>query len=280
MSYIPGIKVWDEVGLNFKGFSYADGQPRFIAKPFGWVLSEGSIPDHTVFTKFGFNPDVDNATEDIWDLGGTYVFPAAAIQMQVISSNANDDGAPPGTGVRTVGIHYLTNTFAEAFEEVTLNGVGAVNTVATNIYRVNYFLARTVGSGGVAAGNIDLQSVGGATTYARISAGNLRSRSAIFTVPTGKHLLIAQITASAGCASAANWVRFTLRANYDDIVNVSRTFFLPHWEATVQNGALCVPMQVIEHLPQGTDVRVVAIGDAAATNGACSIELRGWLGPD
>jgi hypothetical protein len=277
MSYFPGIKIWDETASNFKGLKFSDGKPRFISQRYGWAISEGDVAGHSAFLKLGFNPDVDNTSEDVWDVGGNYVFPAAAIQMEVVSSSASDDGAPAGTGVQKVRIYYLTNTFVEANEEVILNGTGAVNTVAVNIYRVNYFVATAVGTAGSAVGNVDLRAVGGATTYARISIGHTRSRSAVYTVPTAKSLFIAQITASSGVAGAANWIRFTLRATYDDIAVASRTFMLPHFEVVTQGGPISISLEFIEKFPAGTDLKVSAIGDSASTNGACCVGLRGWL---
>ena len=47
--------------------------------------------------KFGFNPDVDTALEDIWDGGGNYVFPTEARIHAVVSNDTDDDGKATGT---------------------------------------------------------------------------------------------------------------------------------------------------------------------------------------
>jgi hypothetical protein len=114
--------------------------------------------------------------------------PAAPMQMQVVSNAAADTGA--GTGAQQVTIKYLTQStsvfkFTEFTETITLNGVTPVNTVATNIYRINDFWVSRAGVTSFSAGNISLQSVGGATTFERIDAGTNRHRSALHWVPNG-----------------------------------------------------------------------------------------------
>ena len=55
--------------------------------------------------------------------------------MKLASTSANDTAA--GTGIRKVRIHYLDADHVPHEEVVTLNGLTAVNTVATDIYRIN-----------------------------------------------------------------------------------------------------------------------------------------------
>lgn len=63
--------------------------------------------------KFGRNPDVDTALEDIWDGGGTYVFPTQARLHALVSDDAADDGKATGT---------VTLLGALAGDIFTLNG--------------------------------------------------------------------------------------------------------------------------------------------------------------
>ena len=107
--------------------------------------------------------DVDNVLHDTWD-GPTplYVFPAAPMQMQIVSTSADDTAA--GTGVQTIRLYYLDENYEEQQEILTLDGVTPVLTIATNILRVNKMHAGSIGSGGVAAGAISLTDVGATVT--------------------------------------------------------------------------------------------------------------------
>lgn len=104
--------------------------------------------------------------------------------MKVVSTNAND--TLTGTGVQKVRITYLDSNFNQFTEDINLNGTIAVNTIATNIKHLESFDAIQVGSGGSAAGTIDLADLTDSTLYARIDAGNNQFFSCVHHVKTGK----------------------------------------------------------------------------------------------
>lgn len=115
-------------------------------------------------------------------------FPPTPQQLRVVSTSANDASA--GTGAQQVTIDYLTDPasptlFTRFSEIVTLNGTTPVNTVATNISRIERVRVSRVGSTSVAQGDISIQSVGGATTFEKIVAGENVSRTAVHFVPNG-----------------------------------------------------------------------------------------------
>jgi len=240
--------------------------------PYLYDIAEGNVPNHAPWSKLGHNGDVGTTEEDVWTVGGAYVFPAGAIQMQVVSSSANDDGDPVGTGVRTVRISYLDASYVSKTTTVTLNGVGAVNTTATDIFRIQKFTVATVGGGRVAAGNILLQSVGGGVTYSRIDTGYTQSRVGIFTVPTGKVLYVTSVTFSNGSLKG---VRFTVRSNYDDEIGAGVGFCLPEMEIEMESGAFQRTMEMPSKFPATTTIRTSAKADAAG--GVVSVAMRGWL---
>jgi hypothetical protein len=55
------------------------------------ALSEGDIADHSPFERFGFNPDIDATTADVWNPRGLHVFPTSADQWEVVSSDNVQD---------------------------------------------------------------------------------------------------------------------------------------------------------------------------------------------
>ena len=89
MSYFNNIGFLDENGLPY-GVKHVQNKPRVSAMPYLYDIAEGNVSGHTPWTKIGFNPAL-TTEEDIWSAGGLYVFPAAATQMEVVSSLSTAD---------------------------------------------------------------------------------------------------------------------------------------------------------------------------------------------
>lgn len=238
----------------------------------------GYYPTKFSFDVSGHATTVNNTRVDVTNIGAasaaaTYVFPASPIQMAVVSTSANDAAA--GTGIRTVEIHYLDTNYAKQTEIVTLNGVTPVNTVATNILRVNDFYATTVGSGGLAAGNITLTSVGGAVIYARIETGFNRQMNAVFTIPAGKTGYLTHWNVSEGTSAGAHYTRFFLTLTAQDGVYNSGVFTC-HDQSGVQNASENIYYDIPIYLPAKTDIKVSCISDAANANAEVTSHFSGW----
>jgi hypothetical protein len=278
MSNFGSIKIIDSAGVP-QGMVMENG--TLTSRDYFVAVAEGDIPNHTRWDKFGYNADVDNAEEDMISQGGIYVFPAlTGIQMDIVSTNDADGktAAPNSTGVRTVNIHYLDDTGAALIETITMNGTTAVATTATKISRVNYLTAKTIGSGGVAAGTITLSEHGATTkNYAQITVGYTRSRQCIYTVPLGNTLFITSLVVSGVNTAVGHWCRFTLRSTYDELENAVRNFFLPCAEILVEDGSFHRQFITPLRFPAGTDIKLTVISDASNSNEVTSCSLRGWL---
>lgn len=151
------------------------------------AVSSGAVTGTSSVFKFGFNPDINGVEETVWDHGGIYAYPAAAIQMSVSSSSVNDTAA--GTGARTVFVAGLDANYNEISETVTLNGQTPVLTSALFL-RINRASVVSAGSGETAADDIyvgtGVVSAGvPATVYARIRLGDNQTLMAVWTVPSG-----------------------------------------------------------------------------------------------
>ncbi|MCP4307330.1 MAG: hypothetical protein GY788_21160 [bacterium] len=148
----------------------------------------GRVPGMRVWTAFGERESMGTtaAGEDLWRGTATTVpTPAAAGEQLVIVSGENED-ASGGDGVRTVVVHYLDATGAEAEEEVTLLGKTPVVLVESNIRFVQSMHATTVGDTGVAEGAITLYQQGDATRiYSMIAAGGNMSMLTNRMIPIG-----------------------------------------------------------------------------------------------
>ena len=88
-----------------------DRKVRVSSMPYLYDIAEGNVPDHDYFRGFGERIAVAVVATgvDIWrGVANAIPIPAAAgEQLEVISTSGNDDGAPVGSGVRTVEVHYL-----------------------------------------------------------------------------------------------------------------------------------------------------------------------------
>lgn len=273
MAYLSAIKFIDETGVTY-GIKQVQNKPRVSSMPYTYDIAEGNIVGHEKITVIGCNTDVDNVTETVWEVGGSYVFPpAGGIQMSIASSSINDSAA--GTGIRTVQIDYLDDTYTEQTEIVTLNGFTPVPTVATNILRVNNLFAKTAGTGLSAAGTIILKNNAGTITYSMIAIGNNNQRQVVYTVPAGKTLYITQWQVGIGQAAGNRFGDFALMTN--EMGGVVSGLFYYKDQILIQDGAqtriLTMPLKCIAQ----TDIIASAVSDAGASNAICGAGFQGWI---
>lgn len=221
---------------------------------------------------FGRAPNVDNVRVDMWEgPTATYVFPASAVQMAVASSSVNDAAA--GTGMQQLMIHYLDADYVARTEVVVLNGVTPVNTVATNILRINGVHATAVGAVGAADGNISITN--GGVTYAYISAGNNTTRQAVYTVPTSVTGYISHWQASSGSAGA-HFCQIILNATTHDNVLYNGVFLVQD-EVGTQNSSECITFSTPIPIPARTDVKLSCISDSVSANVIALGAIMGWF---
>lgn len=234
--------------------------------------------------KMGYNPSLSGTIqEDVWNAGGTYVFPPAATypgaKMEIVSDSADDDGTgTSGTGAQSVKIGYLDGNGVEKSEILATNGTADVATVAADIWRINSFRVYAAGTGLKAAGNIKLQELDGAPVFSYIAAGQTRARNMVYTVPAGKVLMIRDITCASQAASMdKSFLRFTLRGNVNDGVRTAVGLDYPLWESVTAAGGMHIALVDPIYVPEKVDLHVVAVGNAAADAAAASFEWRACL---
>jgi hypothetical protein len=264
----------DENGLAY-GVKHVSNKPRVSSMPYLYDIAEGNVANHTAFAKLGYNGDVGATEEDIITQGGVYPWIAAGgIALDVVSSSTDDDVA--GTGVQKVRVSYLDADYSAQSQVLDMDGTTPVPLTDTTILRVNSIRATQVGTGGVAAGNITVEVVGGSTVYRTIVAGYTRGRGAAYTVPLGKTLYITSISIFSGFTTAGKVVRWTGRAQVDDNAPTVRIpFFQPFFEAITQDSSFHLDFDMPVSIPATADLKI-----SAASNGAgsfCSCGLRGWL---
>lgn len=178
------------------------------AKDFFLDVRRGVIPRFSSIHKYGFNPSI-TGERAIWDNGGAsylYNWQTADQPMEILSSSANDDGSPAGTGARTVVVIGQNYAGTEQEETVTMNGVTPVNLKYS--YSVVYrAYVDTCGSNLTNAGLITIRVQGAGATLAEIKAGNGQSLMAVYRIPAGKTGYMVTMTAKCG-DNATNAVGF------------------------------------------------------------------------
>lgn len=272
---VKGVRLMDPDHASY-GINQIGNKPRVVSTPIEHEIADGNVSGYSYLTAFGENTDVDNVLEDIIPWGGTYTFPdAAGIQMEVVSSSADDAAA--GTGARTVKVSYLDADLAQSNEMVTLNGTTAVATTATDIRRVQNLSVATVGTGLVAAGNIDIRAVANTPIYARIPLGFNYSHTCVRTIPAGFRGHIESWQVSVGSTQGNRYGRFYLMATtLPNGTLSSGGIFRVLDSIGIQDAGIVIPVTVGYVLPAGTDIKISVISDSAAANAICTGLFEGW----
>ena len=278
MAYSSAVQFLDNFGVP-RGIPFnndgANSIPMFLAVPYDTQIAEGTVPNHQPLIAAGMTPTVNNTRIDLWEPGGSYVFPpAGGIQMRIISSNAGDAAA--GAGIRTVEVHYLDNAGAEQTTTLTMNGITGVTTTPTNIFRIQRMYALTAGANGVASGTIQLQNTAGTVTYAQITTGYTISRQLIWTVPAGFTGYIQSFTFAGIPGAASHWVQFFLRASQTPDGTSTPGIYTTQIQGMSNGSTNEVKLEIPLKLAAGTDVIVSMIGDAAGTGATCVASINGW----
>jgi hypothetical protein len=236
----------------------------------------GRIPNTRVWEKLGYNGAVGNTTEDIWELGGTYPWLAAAAGLEVVGGAAD---TVAGAGVQQVQIEYLDASYVEKSTIVTMTGAVAAPTPALDIFRIQHFCVYRTGANGLSASQIVLRSLGGGTTRSVIAAGYTLSRSSAWTVPAGKTLYITSLAVSCGSDTPDRNTLVTMRANYDDsndrVLTPLGVFFMPFFEVLLEDLSLWREMEVPIKLPATVDLKISGLADS--NSAMCASAMRGFV---
>ena len=211
------------------------------SEPFELQVARGQIPGHSTLFKYGYNPNIVNVNETIWDVGGIYAYPSSAVKMTATSTDgANDEDVQ-------VVISGLDADYNELTETVTLNGSG---TAETDGFFIRVFRAFITGAQ-TPLGTINITNTG--TTYARITLGENQTLMAVYTVPAGKSLYINNGTATHGTDTSGAFmtIRFMIRPPGE----VFRTAV----KVDVTGAELLFPFYYPLRLPEKYDLEVRAI---------------------
>jgi hypothetical protein len=227
-------------------------------EPFELQVSRGQIPGHRSVVVFGYNPDVDTARVTVWPYAGILPLPAAALQMKVSSSSANDTAA--GTGARTVFVAGLDANYNEISEIVTLNGQTAVLTTQFFLHINNAYVA-TAGSGLSAAGDIyfgegTVTAGVPATVYDLIKFDYNQRITGSYTIPAGYTGYVSQGLFSAGQPGGSAQVSGRLLTIATDGIRRAAAI------TTVNNGVADYVFEYPLQIPEKTTLEATAQGSS------------------
>jgi len=205
---------------------------------------------------FGFNRDVGDSFETLWNDGGSYVYPSSASVLSVVSTSASD--------TMDVLINGLDSDYVEISETVTLTGTSAVSTTQA-FFRINS--AVILSSTNV--GNISIKI--GATLHGYIEAGQGATQACVYTVPAGKSLYLLRIDLTSGTVNPNKYLTYrqTLRSSNGRVLRVA--------EATWQTGQQSFDRQVPFVISEKTDFQFEAKSSSGSNEVSIFVEgLLGW----
>lgn len=243
-----------------------------INNSFFLEIAKGNVSGHKMFSIPGRKDALSTTVlDDFSQIPATIVIlDPGGIQLEIVSTDAADDGDPVGTGVQTVMIVYLDINGDEQTETITMNGAGAVTTVATDIDKIQWMHAVTVGSGTVAAGNISLQGVSGGTVYEYIAAGGNQSLSCHYHIPNNKTGFLLGWQAS----GITKIIDIRLRATIMRFNRNLITAFVFQDAAVVNNSTTgWVPFDIPKLCPTGSTIKVSGISGTAGGDGAAQFDV-------
>lgn len=243
-------------------------------------VARGLIAGVTSVNKFGAAPDgIQVTATDIWSRADAtptqqiWLAPTAARVHAIVSSSADDDGNPVGIGARTVRIYGLkTWDLAESSEDITLNGVGAVNT-ANSYVIIHRMKVLTCGASGPNVGTITATAADNNTITAVILPGDGQTEMAIYGVPSVQSFYMTRWSAAIARATAAAAVTFFLRVNENP--NVQTLAYLRKNDLSVQStGSNNVEKVFINPIKYAGPciIKVQAVSSAADTDGKAGFD--------
>ena len=240
-------------------------------EPYLYQISEGKITGKESWFKIAYNPTVSSSAIIMPNDQAAYVWPTADAQPVLASSSAEDDpekaDTNPGTGIHEVTVTYLDTDFAEQSEDVELNGTAEVTMTAANVRRINNIQAKTVGTGGSAAGNIYVKDATGGNIIGYLALGNNCNRVGIYTVPAGQTLYITDFKISGVHTAANKRAIIKLARKIGDI-------FTTIFETTIVEGTANLSLSMPIKLTEKTDMFLRGVSDGTAT---IHVFANGWI---
>lgn len=254
----------DETGVPY-GVKQVDGKIRTSSMPYLYDIAEGNVPNHSPVRAFGLNANVGLTWETVHDPSTLRTYLTAAEQLQVASTDADDDGAPLGNGARTVVVAGLDTNYNALSEIVTMNGVANVLTAASFL-RVSSVTVATAGATGYNEGTITVSNNADTIVLDQIDIQANASMAASYTVPAGYTTYLVQAMATESSSKGCEF-GFWMRP-FGGLWMRKRGIVL-------LDSSIVLPMQIPMKLPQKADIELRA--RAFQAGAIVTAGLEGWV---
>jgi len=218
-------------------------------------ISAGRAVNHFSVHKFGFNPQINDVEETIWQQGGIYVYPTSAVAMTVTSASGATD-----SGVQIV-VEGLNENWDRADETVTLNASGTATTTTTFI-RINrtYTVGATAAAGQVTTSN-------NSVNYAIQTALDQQTLQCVYSVPRGYACFLVQNDISVHTENTTKYGETRLMARQFGSV------FRTQDKHTVGNHMGPIEYKIPKRYPAKTDLEVRAVASSSNADLTCAASL-------
>lgn len=176
------------------------GLPNYLI-----AIGEQKFSNYYQFTKFAFNSLISTGTLKILSNNLNIAQPAAGIQMSIVSTSAQDSST--GTGIGKVLLQYWDSNWNFIQEVLTLNGLTAVNTVGTDIFRIEELYRISAGTGLTAQGTVTMSDVPvSGNIYAQIDINRGMFERCLHYVAPGRIGIMTAVVASARTSGGVNFI--------------------------------------------------------------------------
>jgi len=240
----------------------------------------GDVPGWKFVRGFGEREDMGVPVngEDIWrgndtGVGGANLIPlidSAGIQLAVKSSSTDDTDEWYGTGAKTINITVIRADGSVHKESKTMDGTTGVNLSISDAIHVQELHTTTVGTNGVAVGNITVYATSGGTVYNLIAKGGNQSMTNARMCPVGHKLIVMGWDVE---VSSNDRIAFRLRSTDENGVLLRGVFLFKDaaYIAKSNTGQLVAGIEV----PPFSIVKISGWGDQAG--GESSASWWGYL---
>jgi hypothetical protein len=195
-------------------------------------VARGNLEGASAVNLFGFNKLVGSEFEIIWNDGGQYIYPVAAVAMTVTTDNVDDYG-------KQVQIQGLDANYDMLSEIVTLADGGVVTN--SLFFRINLAIMVTDEN----IGNVSITN--NSIKYGYIESLIGITQACLYTVPRNHSLYLFRIDANSATANQNSYI--TIR----NVTCSSAGLKLRVAEATFATSQVSYDRQVPFKLPEKTD---------------------------
>lgn len=235
-------------------------------------LARGNVAGASPFGAYGERTASAGETNRVLWPNGAFSLPdAAGVQMTIVSTDAADDKT--GANARAVEIHYLDANLEQQIEQLDLDGLTPVVTVATDIRFINCMHIHEVGANPYAAGTITAKN--GGVTYAQVDPNQTRCTSSARMIPAGKKCFVAGAIGGAASGTAAAAVVMKIVASELDVNQyVDPLIFYPYGGIGIQDTSATYRFPVPIVFSAGTVIALTVTTDKIAV---ITGSWFGWL---